>query len=176
VYHALVAVDADTTAANILGHPGESIAMFVAYLISLVGDVVLAWALFVLLAPVNGALSLLAAIFQLVYAAVAIAAAMDLLTALHALIGPAALQPQAHLLRDVPDQMGTSLLLFGVHLVLVGYLIVRSRYIPKLIGAWLLCAGVAWVVQSVRQLLVPDAPFGSCSSRWSARSRSCCGC
>jgi len=60
------------TAQNISAHGGLFLAAIFCYLISFIGDVVLAWALYVLLAQVNRSLSLLAAWFQLVYAAVAL--------------------------------------------------------------------------------------------------------
>ena len=36
------------------------------------------------------------------------------------------------------------LLMFGLHLVLLGYLMVKSQYMPKLVGIVLLVAGIAY--------------------------------
>jgi Domain of unknown function (DUF4386) len=53
-----------------------------------------------------------------------------------------------------------SLVIFGIHLVLLGYLIYRSSYIPKIIGILLAIDGVAWVVDSLSPYLYPRAPLG----------------
>jgi Domain of unknown function (DUF4386) len=41
-----------------------------------------------------------------------------------------------------------SLVLFDIHLVLLGYLIFRSRYIPWIIGILLVIDGLGWVIDS----------------------------
>jgi Domain of unknown function (DUF4386) len=53
-----------------------------------------------------------------------------------------------------------SLVLFGIHLMLVGYLIVRSTYIPRIIGILLVIDGLGWVVDSVSPYLLPNAKLG----------------
>ena len=53
-----------------------------------------------------------------------------------------------------------SLVIFGIHLVLLGYLIYRSRYIPWIIGVLLVIAGVGWVIQSLKPYLYPHARLG----------------
>jgi hypothetical protein len=62
----------EQTAQNIFSHGGLFLAAIFCYLIGFIGDVVIARALYVLLAPVNRALSLLTAWFQLLYATVAL--------------------------------------------------------------------------------------------------------
>ena len=74
----LVVASAGQTAANLAAHPHLFVAAILCYFFSLVGDVVMAWALYVLLAPVNRAVSLLAAALQLVYAAAGFAAVANL--------------------------------------------------------------------------------------------------
>ncbi|XWK68166.1 DUF4386 family protein [Tunturiibacter gelidiferens] len=56
--------------------------------IAFIGDIIIAWALYVLLAPVNRALSLLTVWFQLVYAGVALCAVFGLLDVYHLLATP----------------------------------------------------------------------------------------
>ena len=68
----------DQTVHNISAHEGMFVAVIFCYLINFLEDIVMAWALYILLAPENKALSLLAALFQLVYAAVAISATLHL--------------------------------------------------------------------------------------------------
>ena len=49
----------------------------------------------------------------------------------------------------------TSLLLFGIHCVLLGVLILRSQRIPGLIGWGMIVAGGCYLVNSLASLLVP---------------------
>jgi len=66
VYPKLVTTgNAEQTVQNISTHGGLFLAALFCYLVSFIGDVVIAWALYVLLAPVNRSLSLLTAWFQL---------------------------------------------------------------------------------------------------------------
>ena len=51
----------EQTVANITGHGGTFVAMTLCYFVNFIEHIVIAWALYVLLAPVNGSLSLLAA-------------------------------------------------------------------------------------------------------------------
>jgi Domain of unknown function (DUF4386) len=62
----------DRTVANISAHHAMFLAMFFCHFVNFIEDINIAWALYVLLAPVNRAVSLLAALFWLVYAGVAI--------------------------------------------------------------------------------------------------------
>jgi hypothetical protein len=89
IYPKLVAANnAALTAQNISAHLGLFAAAILCYIISFIGDVIIAWALYVLLAPVNRTLSLLAAWCQLVYAAVALCSVFSLLNVYHLLVTP----------------------------------------------------------------------------------------
>ena len=50
---------------------------------------------------------------------------------------------------------GIALIFFGVECVLLGYLIVRSGYMPRLIGVLMQIAGACYVVNSFALLLSP---------------------
>lgn len=165
----LVDGNAEQTAQNIAAHGGVFVGVIACFLINFVGDVVISWALYLLLAPVNRALSLLAALFRLMYTAVALAAAMNLVNVyrmLHApeypkLFGASALQAQVHFLLDSFQwDWSMSLVIFGIHLVLIGVLIFRSGYIPRLIGILLVINGLGWMIDRLRLYLFPDAPLG----------------
>ena len=58
------------------------------YLINFIGDIVIAWALCILLKQVNPAVSLLAALFRLTYTAVALAGMLNLATVYRMLATP----------------------------------------------------------------------------------------
>lgn len=89
VYPKLVTTgNAEQTVQNISTHGGLFLAALFCYLVSFIGDVVIAWALYVLLAPVNRSLSLLTAWFQLVYAAVALGGLLNMVSVFRLLNTP----------------------------------------------------------------------------------------
>lgn len=170
IWPRLVADDSiGRTVQNINAHPGLFLAAIFCYLVSFIGDIVLAWSLYVLLAPVNRALSLLASWFQLIYAAVALCGVFNLVAVrnmLHssdylAAFGTVQLQAQVLLqLRAFHNDFDFALTLFGIHLLLLGYLVFRSGYIPRFAGIALALAGVGWIVNFVGPYVRPDLGFG----------------
>ena len=79
----IVSGDIAHTVQNVASHEKLFFVGIVCHFITLVLDVIIAWALYALLAPVNQALSLLTAFFRLVYAANYLAGLSTLITALH---------------------------------------------------------------------------------------------
>ena len=159
----------ERTAQNTIAHPGLVNAAVVCYLVNLIGDILIAWALFYLVAPVSRALAFLMSGFQLIYATVALAATLDLITVTRILhtpayltaFGPAALHAQIDLLmHSFRYGFAFSLVLFGVHLGLLGYLIVRSGYIPWVVGVLVTIAGAGYVLNGVSEYVFPDVYFG----------------
>ena len=158
--------NAAQTVANIGAHPGTFAAIIVCYLITFLEDIVVAWALFYLLAPVNRALSMLTAWFRLVYAAVVLVAMTNLIVVYHlvttpsyfASFGTAPLRAQVDLLLHAfRYDWSFSLIVFSIHLMLLGYLIVRSRYIPWIIGVLLVIDGLGWAIDGLQPYLFPSA-------------------
>ena len=159
----------EQTVQNIGAHGGLFAGPILCYLTSFIGDVVLAWSLYVLLAPVNRALSLLAAWFQLVYAGVAIVAVVNLVTVYHMVgtpdylraFGSGPLDAQVSLsLHSFRYGWQIALVVFGIHLMLLGYLIVRSNYIPLILGILLIINGLGWMLDSLGPYLLPNADLG----------------
>jgi hypothetical protein len=81
----IVPGDAKTTADNIMASGGLFRIGISCFLVVAILDIVVAWALYVLLKPVNRSLSLLAAWFRVVYAAVFTIALNNLIDALQLL-------------------------------------------------------------------------------------------
>jgi len=159
----------EQTCQNIAAHGGLFVAAIFCYLINFIGDVVIAWALYVLLLPVNRALSLLAAWFRLMYTAVALAGLLNLVTVYRllnapeysTLFGPGPLHAQVDLLlHSFHYDWSIGLIIFGIHLGLVGYLIYRSGYIPRILGILLAIDGLGWVIDSLQPYLYPNASLG----------------
>jgi hypothetical protein len=159
----------EQTVRNISTHGGLFLAAIFCYLISFIGDVVIAWALYVLLAPVDRSLSLLTAWFQLVYAAVALFGMLNLVTVFRLLSTPEYLtffgSSQLHaqvdlLLNSFRYDWAMGMVLFGIHLILLGYLIYRSGYVPRILGILLVIDGLGWVIDSLRPYLFPNVHLG----------------
>jgi len=159
----------EETAQNILANQGFFLAGMFAYLITFVCDVLVAWALYVLLIPVNRSLSLLTAWFRLVYAVIALFGLSKLVTVFRILSTPDYLtafgSDQLHaqvrlLLNSFQYEWGMGLVLFGIHLGLLGYLVYRSDYIPRILGILLAIAGLGWVIDSLRPYLYPNVDLG----------------
>jgi Domain of unknown function (DUF4386) len=156
----------DQTVANIGSHHGLFLTATFCYLINFIEDIILAWGLYILLAPVNRALALLASWFRLIYAAIALFGVFYLATVYRmlttpdylTLFGRGPLQAQVNLLlNSFRYDYSLALVIFGLHLLLIGYLIIRSRYIPWWLGILLIINGAGWVVDSLQPYLYPDA-------------------
>jgi Domain of unknown function (DUF4386) len=161
----VIANDAKATAENILASSELFRIGIGCFLIVAVLDVIVAWALHVLLAPVNKSLSLLAAWFRVVYAAVFAIALMPLLGVVQLLSGAEylkgletnPLQAQVMLsLSAFKSGWDLGLAIFGFHLLVLGYLIVKSSFIPKWLGALVSIAGIGYLVDSFGKILIPD--------------------
>ncbi len=53
-----------------------------------------------------------------------------------------------------------ALIIFGLHLGVVGYLIARSTYAPKILGVLLVLDGAYWVTDGLRPYAFPGASLG----------------
>jgi hypothetical protein len=162
--------DIAQTAQNIRTHGSVFAAAILCYLTTLVLDVIIAWALYILVAPVNRAVSLLAAWFRLIYTAIAFSALSNLLTVYRLLHAPDyltafGLQPLHAqvmlLLNSYRYESNMGLIIFGLHLCLLGCLSYKSWYIPKMIGILLGMDGLGWVIDPLRPYLYPNSHVGS---------------
>lgn len=162
----VIANNIEQTVQNIAMHREKFAIAIMCYLVCFIEDVIIAWALYYLLAPVNRALSMLAAWFRLMYTAMALYAVMDLATVFRlvttpeylTLFGSGPLHAQVRLfLSTFRYDWSLSLIVFGVHLALLGYLIFRSGYIPWIIGILLVIDGLGWVIDGLQVYFYPDA-------------------
>lgn len=130
----------------------------IADVLTTICDIAVAAFLFCILKPVGQVLSTHAAFFRLAYSAIMAGAAGFLIIPL-ALIkdragqsGEALSQAQALVSFSVKMHAVTfevGLVLFGVHLVLIGILILRSRFLPRVIGVMLAFAGLCYITNSL---------------------------
>ena len=159
----------EETAQNVVANQGLYLAGLIAYLITFICDVLVAWALYILLIPVNRSLSLLTAWFRLVYTVIALVGVFKLATVFRiltapeyaAIVGSDQLHAQVHLLlKSFRYEWSFGLVLFGIHLGFLGYLVYQSDYIPRILGLLLAIAGLGWVIDSLRLYLFPNADLG----------------
>jgi hypothetical protein len=161
----VVPMDASATFDNIVASQGLFRSGIAAFLIVIMLDVVVAWALYVLLAPVNRTLALLTAWLRLAFAAIFGSTLVSLLDAaqLVAGAGQSPLQPdQLH--QQVTSSIasfesgwtGIALAIFGVHLLGLGFLLLRSKDFPKFLGVLVVVAGVGYLFDSFGTILVAD--------------------
>lgn len=157
--------DAPATADRILGARWLFGSSLVTWLVVVVADVAIAVTLYLLLRPVSHTLSLLAAALRLVYAAVLAAVLVNLFDAFRLLTGAQGAaglgeqQPQAMALAALDTFSAgflLALVLFGVHLLLLGSLLYRSRFVPRVLGVLLVAAGVGYIADSLAGLLLAD--------------------
>jgi hypothetical protein len=160
----IVADNAAATAANIMAAEILFRLGFTADLVMILCDVVVAWALFGLFAKVSRSLAGLAAAFRLVHAAVLGAnllhhfAALLVLSPVEGATGAiAAGAPSLALLAIEAHGYGYLIaqVFFAVHCLLIGFLLLRSRTAPRVLGILLGLAGIGYVVESGTLFLAP---------------------
>ncbi|WP_342305014.1 DUF4386 domain-containing protein [Methanolobus sp. ZRKC5] len=156
--------DATGTANNIMANEGLFRMAICSFLIVVILDVLVAWAFYIVLKPVNKGLSLLMAWFRLVYATIFAFTLLFLVIPLLLLSGADYLTvlttDQLHTfimlsLDAFSDGWAVGLVFFGLHLTLLGYLVFRSEYIPRILGVLLIAAGLSYVIDNFGRFLVP---------------------
>lgn len=149
----IVPGNAGETAANILAEPVLFRSGILAYLLVLICDVLLAWALYVFLYRVHPALSLLSACFRLVYTALFGMALSGLLKGFRRLQDP---ETALAYFNGFEDDWALALVFFALHLLLTGYLVYKSNSMPKWTGVLLVLAGMAYFTDNISKLALPD--------------------
>ena len=134
------------------------------FLVVAILDILVAWALYYFFEPVNRSLSLLAAWLRVVYAAM-LGAALGSLTQVLLLVSggpdlkalaPDNLQAQVMLALGAFHQAWQlGLVVFGGSLLLLGYLALKSGFVPKLFGVLLIVAAAGYLIDGIGTILLP---------------------
>jgi len=161
----IVSGDAGATSANIMASSVLFRAGFLADSIMFLSDVALAVLLYVLLKPVSKTVSLVAMCFRLAQSAVL---ALNLLHYHAAMLLLSGSSYSRAFGADQTDALASffldlhghgydlGLLLFGLHCLLLGYLVINSGYLPKFLGVLLVAAGFTYLIGSYTRFLFPD--------------------
>lgn len=160
-----VFVEAPVTIEHILTHASQFRIGFVINLFSVAFFLLAAWALYVLLKPVNKDLALLFLLFNVAGFAVWLFSSLCLFASLILLNGTEAIKAFQ------PDQVQALAVFFfgvyktgvviaqvpyGVWLFPLGYLVLKSRFLPKVLGMLLIADGICQFVYVCQRLILPN--------------------
>jgi hypothetical protein len=160
----IVPGDAATTANNIMASEGLFRAGIASDSVVFLIEIVIVVVLYVLLKPVSKTLSLVAAFSRL---AMTVIQGINLLNNFTALL---LLSGADYLTVFEPDQLHALVLLFlnahdtvvliwglffGLHLLVLGYLVYKSGYIPRIVGVLLVFAGLFYLTANFGNILLP---------------------
>jgi Domain of unknown function (DUF4386) len=149
--------DATATVSNIAGSEGLFRGGVGAFAAVFALDVVIAWALYVFFKRANRGLSLLAAWFRVVTAAIPATALMSLLvvprlvdgTGYASALPPGQRDAQVMLFLDAYDKgWAIALAFFGVYNILLGFMALRSDYVPNILGILVALAGCGYLLDN----------------------------
>jgi hypothetical protein len=133
------------------------------YLVTFILDVVVAWSLYALLKPVNAEVSLLTALFRIVYTVVGLVALLNLVSVYRIVYASTVftldtLSSQiqvANYLNAFKAQWYFGLVFFSLHLIMLGSLIIKSSYVPNVIGVLLIITGLGYSLTTFKPFLFP---------------------
>jgi hypothetical protein len=155
------------TVANFVESEGTFRLAIAAWLFVTFLDLLMAWALYVILRPVNATLALLVGFLRLAAAAAFLPALANLLDVAQLLGSPAASTlPAAVVEAQVMASVASFhnawdlvLAVFGLHLLGVGALVYRSVQFPRFLGVLVVIAGVGYLADTFTRILVPEFDF-----------------
>jgi hypothetical protein len=146
--------DAAATAANILAHRGLFQLAFAVYLIEMACQVAITALFYVLLKPAGRSVSLVAAFLGLTGGIIKTLSRLFFIAPLFILGGAhylsvfsaEQLQALALLFLKVNDRgAGIALVFFGFYAILTGYLIIKSTFLPRILGVLSVVGGLGWL-------------------------------
>jgi hypothetical protein len=157
--------NAAATTNNILESIGLFRAGIFSWLITLTADIVTAWALYIFLKQVDNSLALLSAWFRVAYAIILGTAVMNFVLVTLLLGGDkifssiqnSQLQIQVMLSLNAFRKMWSfGLIIFGIHLFITSFLVVKLKFIPKVLGILLFLASISYVFIHIMHLFLPQ--------------------
>jgi hypothetical protein len=157
--------DADAT----MNHLMKSLSLFRAeifcWLIILILDIIIAWALYIFLKQIDNSLALLGAWLRVVYGVILGIAISNLIFVTILLNGDTYLaliqrdQLKVQLmfyLNGFSKIWSFGLILFGFHLLVLAFLVLKSDFIPKFLGILLLIASLSYILVHSLHLFLPQ--------------------
>jgi len=156
--------DPQATVGNIVTSEALFRAGIAAFLIKQVAFLLLPLVLFKLLRPVHQSMAALMVALAAVSVPIALTSLVSRLDALEILrsspgqaLAPGQLQSQVMLSLDAyGNGLLVTTLFWGLWLLPLGYLVMRSGFLPKILGVFLVLGGLGYVTDVFGQILVPD--------------------
>ena len=145
----IVPGDPETTANNISAFRSTFYLGIGGYLIILFLDVIVSLGFYVILKPVNKTYALVAAIFRLVYTAIA----------LISLTGLALYFSDFYV-----NGLLVAYSFFILHLLILGMLVLKSAYVPKFFGVLLVAAAPFYILMVYGDLFLPEDLYNTLNS------------
>ena len=163
----VIPANAAATVENMTASEGAFRFAIAALLVVTFMDILVAWALYVLLRPVNANLALFVGWLRLAAPAVFAVALANLLDVAQLLGGAERSTLQTDLLNaqvmasisSFRNGWDMSLAIFGLHLIGLGVLLFRSADFPRFLGMLVVVAGSGYLADSFARILVPDFAF-----------------
>lgn len=155
----VVPCDPAATAQNLLAGESAFRLVIAAGIFAYAAYMVVAVLLYDLFRPVNRSLSLLAAVFCIAGAAIgAVGSLLQVasLLAAKAAAGAPGMQAGAYLLLKMYSQDFTlTMAFFGFYMALIGVLVMRSTFLPRIIGALTILTGASYLAHSFAYFITP---------------------
>jgi len=158
----IVSGDATATAENIIASESLFRLAIAGLMITLIADAIVAWALYIFFKPISKGVSLLTAWLRLLYTAIFGFTVAILYSVLILLSGakfltvfePNQLNALALIFINI-YQYGLDIgyVFFGLHIFGLGYLILKSRTLPRVLGILLMIAFVGYMINSFASVL-----------------------
>lgn len=146
----------EQTTLNIINNSIQFRQGLIGFLVMLISDIVLIWSLFKITEPTKKGLSYIASFFRGLHAIFFIIALSKLIEAYQIIdqsINSEELQNSVIYLLSNFDKLWTiGLLFFGIHLLLLGFLTIKSSSIPRIIGFLLILASLGYAIDGFSKL------------------------
>lgn len=161
----IVVGDRDLTAHNMLANGASFRVGLFCFLVVMICDAIVAWAFASFFKRVHPGLAQLSGWLRLLYTAMFGVLLLCLVMGYKVIVSANALPAAAaqqqgdfamQLFEAFEYGWSISFLFFGMHLLCIGYLILKSGFVPKWIGFVLLLAGSTYLLNNMAQLILPN--------------------
>jgi len=135
------------------------------YLVVIILDVVVAWGLYIFFQKTSQNLLLLTAWFRLLYSAIFVVALANYFNIFQLIENPdyfTVFEPsevEAQVILSVnafANGWNIAFIFLGLYLICLGNLVLRSIYVPRILGILLVLAGVGYLISKFSRFLLPD--------------------
>ncbi|WP_116769684.1 DUF4386 domain-containing protein [Maribacter litoralis] len=156
----IVSNNASITTSNFINNHSQFGKGILGFVVMLFFDAVLIWSIFGLTKPISKNLSYLASFFRLLHAlffGVALLKLLHIYQLTRYLSSSIKMeQLVTELLLDFDTLWTIGLLFFAIHLIVLGYLAIKSAYIPKTLSILLVLAAFGYLIDGAAKLIMSN--------------------